>query len=336
GPVRSLPAAPEKLGNVHFQSGGREYDLFDYITSNRVAGLLVLKDGKIAFEDYELGTGPKTHWASFSMAKSVSCTLLAVALKQGLIKSLDEPVTRYVPALKGGVYDDVSIRNILQMASGVKWNETYTDPNSDQRKVAALRLEQKPGAILAYLKGLPRAAPPGTVWNYNTGETFIVGAVLEGVTHEPLAKFLTDTIWSRLGMEQNATWWLESRGGIAYAGSGIGATLRDYGRFGLMVQNNGVIDGDSIVPEGWFREAGSPHTIGDKMVNYGYQWWTMASTDPVHEGAFEAAGIFGQHLYINSRDKVVIVVLSARPKPSPAVRMLDDDAFFASVVGALR
>ena len=336
GPVRSLPAAPEKLGNVHFQSGGREYDLFDYITSNRVAGLLVLKDGKIAFEDYELGTGPKTHWASFSMAKSVSCTLLAVALKQGLIKSLDEPVTRYVPALKGGVYDDVSIRNILQMASGVKWNETYTDPNSDQRKVAALRLEQKPGVILAYLKGLPRAAPPGTVWNYNTGETFIVGAVLEGVTHEPLAKFLTDTVWSRLGMEQNATWWLESPGGMAYAGAGIGATLRDYGRFGLMVQNNGVIDGDSIVPQGWFREAGSPHTIGDKMVNYGYQWWTMASSDPVHEGAFEAAGIFGQHLYINSRDKVVIVVLSARPKPSRAVRMLDDDAFFASVVRALR
>ena len=145
GPVRSLPVAPQKLGNVHFQSGGREYDLFDYITSNRVAGLLVLKDGKIAFEDYELGTGPKTHWASFSMAKSVSCTLLAVALKQGLIKSLDEPVTRYVPALKGGVYDDVSIRNILQMASGVKWNETYTDPNSDQRRVAALRVEQKPG-----------------------------------------------------------------------------------------------------------------------------------------------------------------------------------------------
>jgi len=149
GSVRSLPAAPEKLGNVHFQSGGREYDLFDYITSNRVAGLLVLKDGKIAFEDYELGTGPKTHWASFSIAKSVSCTLLAVALKQGLIKSLDEPVTRYVPALKGGVYDDVSIRNILQMASGVKWNETYTDPNSDQRKVASLRLEQKPGVILS-------------------------------------------------------------------------------------------------------------------------------------------------------------------------------------------
>ena len=123
---------------------------------------------------------------------------------------------------------------------------------------------------------------------------------------------------------------------MAYAGAGIGATLRDYGRFGLMVQNNGVIDGDSIVPEGWFREAGSPHTIGDKMVNYGYQWWTMASSDPIHEGAFEAAGIFGQHVYINSRDRVVIVVLSARPKPSRAVRMLDDDAFFASVVRALR
>jgi CubicO group peptidase (beta-lactamase class C family) len=222
------------------------------------------------------------------------------------------------------------------MASGVKWDETYTDANSDLRKVAALRLQQKPGLILGYMKELPRIAAPGTVWNYNTGETFILGAVIEGATHQPLAKLLTDTLWSRLGMEQNATWWLESPGGMAYAGAGIGATLRDYGRFGLMVQNDGTINGERIVPDGWFREAGSPHTIGGKLVNYGYQWWTIASIDPVHQGAFQAAGNFGQHIYINPSDKVVIVVLSARPKPSRAARMLDDEAFFASVVKALR
>jgi CubicO group peptidase (beta-lactamase class C family) len=335
GPVHPLGSAPKKLGPITFSSGGKEYDLFDYLASNRVAGLLVLKDGTIAFEDYELGTGPTTLWASFSMAKSVTSTLLAVALKRGLIKSVDDSVTGYVPALKGGGYDEVSVRNVLQMASGIKWNETYTDPNSDTRKVAALRSQLKPGVILAYMKGLPRKAAPGTVWNYNTGETFVAGAVVEGATHEPLAKFLTETIWSRLGMEQDATWWLESPGGMAYAGAGIGATLRDYGRFALMVQNDGVIDGESIVPDGWFREAGSPHTIGDKVVGYGYQWWTTTgSADPVHQGAFEAAGIFGQYMYINPREKVVIVVLSARPKPTGTA--LDDQAFFASVVKALR
>ena len=336
GSVRPLVAAATKMGSVQFESAGKQYDLYDYLATNRVAGLLVLKDHKIGFEDYELGTSPKTRWASFSMAKSVSSTLLAIALKRGLIASLDDPVTRYVPALKGGAYDDVSVRNLLQMASGIRWIETYTDPNSDQRKVAALRLQKKPGVIFNYLKTLPRAAPPGSIWNYNTSETIIVGAIVEAATHEPLAKFLSDTIWSRLGMEQDATWWLESPGGMAYAGAGLGATLRDYGRFGLLVLDVGVIDGMRLVPEGWFHEAGSPHVIGGKKVNYGYLWWTMASTDPVHDDAFEAAGIFGQHIYINPRENVVIVVLSARPKPGRAARMLNDDDFFAAVVKALR
>lgn len=335
GPVRSLPKAPTKMGNVHFQSGGRDYDLFDYLATNRVAALLILKDGKMAFEDYELGIDSGTRWASFSMAKSFTSTLLAAALKQGFVKSVDESVTRYVPELRGSVYDDVSIRNILQMASGVKWSEIYTDPSSDWGKLTALRLESRPGALLAFMKNLTRAAPPGSVWNYNTGETFILGAVVEGATHLPLATFLSNTIWSRLGMEQDATWWIESPGGMAYAGSGMAATARDYARFGLMVLDDGVIDGERITPEGWFREAGSPHTFGNQTANYGYQWWTMKLNDPVHEGAFEAAGIFGQHLYINPRERVVIAVLSARPKPSRVVRMLDDDAFFAAVVKAL-
>ncbi len=118
------------------------------------------------------------------------------------------------------------------------------------------------------------------------------------------------------------------------AGAGIAATLGDYGRFALMVQNGGVIEGESIVPEGWFREAGSPHTIGGRLFDYGYMWWPMASRDAVHQGAFAAAGAFGQFMYINPRDKVVIVVLSARPKT--VVSMLDDAAFFASVIEALR
>lgn len=334
-PVRRLLPAPRPLGNVTFQSGGRDYDLADYLATNRIAGLLVLKDGKVAFEDYELGIRPETRWTSFSVAKSVTSTLLAAALKQGLIGSLDDPVTKYVPELKGGAYDEVSIRNVLQMASGVKWDETYTDPKSDWRHMAHLRVERKRGAILAYMRQLQRAAAPGTVWNYNTGETFIAGAVVEGATHMPLAEFLTRTLWSRLGMEQDATWWIEAPGGMGFGGSGLGITLRDYGRFGQFVLEDGVIDGERIVPEGWFREAGSVHTVGGKQVTYGYQWWTMTSTDPVHQGAFEAAGIFGQHIYVNPAARVVVVILSARPKPGRRFRELDDDAFLAAVVRAL-
>jgi CubicO group peptidase (beta-lactamase class C family) len=336
GAVRALPPAPAPIKNVHFRSRGEEYDLFDYLADNRVAGLLVLKDGKVAFEDYELGAGPDTRWVSFSMAKSVASTLVGVALKQGLIGSLDDPLTRYLPQLKGGAYEGVSVRNIMQMASGVKWNETYTDPHSDRRKLLDKQLEQKPGAILAYMNTLSRAGAPGSIWNYSTGESFLVGALLEAATHQPLATYLSQNLWTRLGMERDATWWLESPGGMGLAGSGLGATLRDYGRLGLLVQQDGFIDGKQIVPAGWFQQAGSAHRIGGKSVDYGYLWWPIPGGDPMHRGAFQARGIFGQHLYINPRQKLVIVVLSARPKPDSALSPIDDLAFFAAVARALQ
>jgi CubicO group peptidase (beta-lactamase class C family) len=336
GPVRALPPVASPIKNVHFHSRGGEYDLFDYLADNRVAGLLVLKDGKVAFEDYELGAGPDTRWTSFSMAKSVASTLVGVALKQGLIGSLDDPLTRYLPQLKGGAYEGVSVRNIMQMASGVKWNETYTDPHSDRRKLLDKQLEQKPGAILAYMNTLSRAGAPGSIWNYSTGESFLVGALLEAATHQPLATYLSQNLWTRLGMEHDATWWLESPGGMGLAGSGLGATLRDYGRIGLLVQQDGFIDGTQIVPAGWFQQAGSAHRIGGKSVDYGYLWWPIPAGDPMHRGAFEARGIFGQHLYVNPRQKLVIVVLSARPKPDSAFSPIDDPAFFAAVARALQ
>src|SRR6202161_4524455 len=331
GAVRPLLPAATQLKNVHFQSRGAGYDLFDYLADNRVAGLLILKDGKVAFEDYELGAGPATRWISFSMAKSVASTLVGAALEQGLIASLDDPLTHYLPQLKGGPYDGVSIRNIMQMASGVKWNETYTDPHSDRRKLLEKQLEQKPGAILAYMNTLSRAGAPGSIWNYSTGESFLVGALLEAATHQPLATYLSQNLWTRLGMEHDATWWLESPGGMGVAGTGLGATLRDYGRLGLLVQQDGFIDGKQIVPAGWFQQAGSAHRIGGKSVDYGYLWWPVPAGDPMHRGAFEARGIFGQHLYINPRQKLVIVVLSARPKPDSALSPIDDPAFFAAV-----
>jgi CubicO group peptidase (beta-lactamase class C family) len=334
--VRPLLPAATRLKNVRFQSRGAEYDLFDYLADNRVAGLLILKNGKVVLEDYELGAGPDSRWISFSMAKSVSSTLVGAALKQGLISSLDDPLTRYLPQLKGGAYEGVSIRNILQMASGVKWDETYTDPRSDRRKLLDIQLQEKPGAILDYMNGRQRVGPPGSVFNYSTGESFVVGALLEAATHKPLATYLSETLWSRLGMEQDATWWVESPGGMGLAGSGLGATLRDYGRLGLLVQQDGFIDGKQIVPPGWFEEAGKAHTIGGNPVDYGYLWWPIPAGDPVHRGAFQARGIFGQHMYINPREKVVIVVLSARPKPDAALSPLEDVPFFAAAVKALQ
>ncbi len=333
--ARALPMAKTQLSNVKFEADGKKYDLFDYLAMNRVVGMLILKNGEVVLEDYELGVGPKTLWPSYSVAKSATSTLIGAALQDGSIASLDDPVTKYVPVLKGGGYEGVSVRNVIQMASGVKWDETYTDPKSDRRKMLELQLQQKPGLILPFMSSLPKAGAPGTIWNYNTGETFIVGAVIEGATHKPLAQYLSEKIWRPWGMESDAKWQLESPNGMGFGGGGLLATLRDFGRIGLLVQADGVIDGNRVVPPGWFDEAGSGKEVGGKHVDYGYLWWPVPKGDPVHEGAFAGIGIFGQHLYINRKEKVVIVVLSARPKPTGA-DVVDDNAFFGAVVKSLR
>ena len=333
--TRKLPKARAPLKNVYFEASGKHYDLFDYLALNRVAGLLIMKNGEVVLEDYELGTGPETRWPSYSMAKSMSSTLIGAALFDGSIASLDDPVTKYVPVLKNGAYERVSVRNVIQMASGVKWSETYTDPKSDRRKLLEIQLQEKPGTILPFMSGLSRAGAPGTIWNYNTGETFVVGAVLEGATHKPLAEYLSEKIWKPWGMEFEARWQLESPSGMGWAGGGLAATLRDFARMGLLVEADGVIDGKRIVPEGWFDEAGSAKQIGGKTVEYGYLWWTYPKGDEVHDGAFQARGIFGQQLYINRKEKLVIVVLSARPKPT-GLTAVDDPVFFGAVVKALR
>ena len=141
-------AADEALGPITIKDGGKEYNLEQFLELNRVSGLLVLADGRIKIERYRLGNTDRTRWMSMSIAKSITSTLIGVALKEGLIDSLSDPVTKYVPALLGSAYDGVSLRNVLMMASGVRWNETYTDPQSDRRRLLEAQIAQKPGGLL--------------------------------------------------------------------------------------------------------------------------------------------------------------------------------------------
>jgi len=333
--VYPLPPAATQLKTVSFMSGRKKYDLADYMSLNRVSGVLVLKDGKIALEDYELGNNEKSHWVSWSVVKSVTSTLVGATIKDGYISSIDDPIMKYLPELKGSAYEGASVRNVLQMASGVKWDETYTDPKSDRRKMLTIQNQQKPGEVIKFMASLPRAADPGTVWNYSTGETHMAGALVRAAVKRPVAQYLSEKIWSKFGMESDATWWLESPDGLEVGGSGLSASLRDYGRFGQFVLNGGKIGDESIAPEGWFSEAGTSKQVGGKNVDYGYMWWTFGpSAGPIHQGAFRAVGIFGQFIYINPREKVVIVVWSARPKPTGS-NTLNDNDFFAAVVSAL-
>lgn len=331
-----LPRASVPLTQVLFRSRGKAYDLVDYLALNRVTGLLVLKRGRIALEEYQLGNDENTRWMSMSIVKSITTALIGAAIHQGLIGTIDDPVTEYLPQLAGSAYEGVSVRHLLQMSSGVRWNETYTNPDSDRRRMLEAQIAQRPGAILELIAALPRAGAPGSIWNYSTGETYLAGALLRAAVAQPLAEYLSERIWTRCGMESDASWWLDSPGGLEIGGSGLSACLRDYGRFGLFMLSGGLAGGERILPPNWMHEASTPALIGGKTVPYGYMLWPVtAHVTGVNAGAYQALGIFGQHVYVNPHADVVIVVWGALPKPSDSAPILDED-FFAAAVAALQ
>jgi CubicO group peptidase (beta-lactamase class C family) len=333
--VHPLPAAPVDLTELVVRTKDAEFDLCDYISRNRVVGLLVVQADRIVLEHYEHGVGPDTRWISMSMAKSISTTLVGAAIQDGCIDSVDDPLTRYLPELAGGGYDGVSIRHLMQMTSGVRWDDTHTDPGSERRRMLELQIAQEPGAIMRYVAGLQRIAAPGAVWNYSTGETHVVGALLKAATGRWVADYLSEKIWSRFAMEADATWWLEAPHGLEIAGSGVSATLRDYARFGLFNLDGGRIGETRVLPEGWIAQATAPRDVAGKQVDYGYMWWPVPAPDGSYgDGAFSARGIFGQYIYVNPKRRLVIAVLSARSKPKGAEAILDND-FFNSVAQAL-
>lgn len=332
-----LPPANKPLGNITFTSKGVAYTADDYVRLNRIAGLLVLKNGRIALEHFEFGNGPQTRWMSMSVAKSITSTLMGAALRDGKINSLDDFVTKYVPRLAGSAYDGVTLRQLLMMSSGARWNETYTDSSSDRRHLLEVQIAQKAGGAIDLMRALPRAEPPGTVNNYSTGETQIAGEVVRGAVGMSLARYLHEKIWGPFGMETDATWWLDSPDGHEIGGSGFNATLRDYARFGLFFANGGVVGDTRVLPDGWTTEASSPKMLAnDVPLKYGYMWWPIGGpSGSPNDGAFAAEGIFGQALYINTRERVVIAQWSAQTKPTGGAKV-DDNDFFAAVVSALR
>ncbi len=334
-----LPISDNLIKSLSFSSAGKTYDLPDYIALNRVVGLLILKDGKIVFEHYDFGFTPKARWMSMSIAKSFVSTLVGAAVKDGFIASINDPVTKYLPQLAGSAYENVSVRDLMMMASGVKWDETYVNPASDRRKLLEIQIaSSKPGAIFDLMKSLPQAAAPGTVFNYNTGETVLVGEIVQAATKMHLADYLSQKIWIPLAMESDASWWLDSPNGHEVGGSGVLVTLRDFARFGQFILNGAQIEGKKIVPDWWLADATSDKPLVVKRrpgFGYAYQWWPFkAESGSIHEGVFMGWGIHGQYLYINPKEKVVGVGLGARPKPTGKDAINDMD-FLAAVVQKL-
>jgi CubicO group peptidase (beta-lactamase class C family) len=273
----------------------------NYMVGQRAAGLVVVQDGKVRFERYGLGFDAKGRWTSFSVAKSFTSTLVGAAIKDGKIHSLEDKVSQYIPGLKGSAYDDVSVRQLLTMSSGVKWNEDYEDPNADVARFNKAEPEPGMDATVSYMRKLPRAHPPGEVWHYNTGETNLIGVLVTSATGKTLSAYLQEKIWQPAGMEAPATWLL-SKTGHEIGGCCLQAATRDYARFGLFVLANGKArDGRQIVPEDWFGQATvKQKDIGRPGKGYGFQWWTY------DDGSVAAQGIFGQGIFIDRKRRLVI------------------------------
>jgi CubicO group peptidase (beta-lactamase class C family) len=328
--VHPLPVAAKPIDPT-FSYDGKTWTIDAYMKAYRVSGLLVLKDGKIVLEKYGLGRKPTDRWTSFSVAKSVTSTLVGAAIQDGKIKSLNDPVTRYVTDLKGSAYEGVTVRQMLMMSSGVQWNEDYVDPKSDVAQAGQSVTEPGINPMVSYLRKLPRANPPGAKFHYNTGETDLVGVLVSKATGETLAQYASEKIWKPYGMEQDAVW-MTDPGDQERGGCCISMTLRDYGRLGLFIADGGVANGKRIVPKGWVAAAtrreidnGTPAPGG-----YGYFWWILPN------GGYSGIGIFGQSVTMFPAEHLVIVQNAAWPKATGKELSAARAAMWEAVRAAVR
>jgi CubicO group peptidase (beta-lactamase class C family) len=321
--IRTLPYDRVDLDDVEIHVDHTSMTVDEYFTKQSVAGLLVIKDGEILYERYGLGNTADSKWISFSVAKSVVSMLIGAAIQDGHINNVDEKVTDYLPRLKGSSYDQSSIKNVLQMASGVQWNEDYADPESDVAQATWVTTE-----LYDYLRNKPRDEVPGDVFNYNTAETNLAGTLLRSAIGNNLSSYLSEKIWKPFGMESDAFWNLTEQGGGEFGGCCINATLRDYGRIGLFALANGrLADGTQVLPPGWMQESTMP---SKGYRGYGYFWWLTA------EDIYTATGIFGQGIYINRQENVVIALHSARGAASKDLDWELQDALYAALTAAVK
>lgn len=317
GPVAALPGGGQQL-EVTYNFKGKRRTLDDLLARSRTQGFLVIKDGKIVDERYLNGADDKTKFTSWSVAKSFTSTLVGLALADGKIKSLDDPVTDYLPELKGSGYDGVPIKDLLQMSSGVKFTEDYGNNKSDVQIMWDKTMTEQSQTLDEYAKTLGRAEKPGTKFVYRSIDTAVLGLLVKRVTGMPMATMLSERIWKPLGMEQDATWLTDAPGPNAteMGYCCINATLRDYGRFGLLFLHDGKIGDQQIVPTSWINAATNPqsrqvgwgHLSPGDPGAYGYQWWLIY---PGARHAYSAEGVFFQFIYVSPKYNMVIVKTSA-------------------------
>ncbi len=298
GPVSPLPQGP---------AATLPPETAAWIQDRAVTSLLVLRDGKIVHETYNLGTAPEDRRIGWSISKSYLSALFGIVMAEGAITSLDDPVTKYAPTLKGGAYDGATIRNILQMTSGVRFDEDYLDYHSDINKMG--RVLALGGSMDGFAAGLrERFAAPGETWKYVSIDTHVVGMVIRGATGRVIPDLLAEKIIVPLGLEA-PPYVLTDGLGVAFALGGVNMTTRDYARFGQMIAQDGQWQGQQVVPADWIAASTVPSAPTEPgKTRYGYQWWIPKGAA---DGVVMARGIYGQYIYIDRPRGVLIVTTAA-------------------------
>ena len=278
-----------------------------WLQDRAVTSLLVLKDGEIRHESYYLGTAPNDRRISWSVAKSYLSALFGVLLDEGKIASLDDPVTKYAPLLKDSAYDSASIRNVLNMASGVTFDEDYLDFDSDINRMG--RVIALGGTLDQFSADLKDSfATPGDTWQYVSIDTHVIGMVIRGATGRDVPSLLAEKILEPLGLERDG-YYITDGADVAFVLGGLNFTTRDFARFGQMIAQDGIYGGQRIVPAAWIAEstqASAPTKAG--KTGYGYQWWIPHDAS---EGEYFARGVYGQYIYIDQARGVVITATGA-------------------------
>jgi CubicO group peptidase (beta-lactamase class C family) len=312
GNVNKFNHAPQALPDT-FQYLGETRTMDSFLTQTSATALVVIKDNNLTFEDYYKGTSQWDQRISWSMAKSFLSAIFGVAVQEGFIKDLNQSVTDYVPSLAGSGYDGVSIKNVLQMSSGVLFNEDYGDFNSDINRFG--RVMALGGSFDDFAASLSTERKQGEYMHYVSLDTHVIGMVLRAATGKSIETYFEEKLWSKLGTERDAIYITDSTGQPMVLG-GLNLITRDYARMGTLYRDKGVINGEQIIPAQWIEDSitpDAPHLMPGKRdtssskFGYGYQWWLP--DNPKQE--FMALGIYGQHIYVNRQYNVVIVKNSA-------------------------
>ncbi len=326
GPIWALPRADHPL-DFGYSFKGKTYRADDFLERTYTNAMLVMKDGRIVSEIYRNNANERTRFMGWSMTKSVTSTLIGAALEDKLIASLDDPIVRYLPELRGGGYDGTTIRQILQMRSGVDYEERYDFANPGIAATNHINALVKNVARFADVaRTVKRAHKPGEVFAYKTIDTAVLGWLIERVSGGSLAAYTARKLWEPLGAEADGFYIMDGVPGVGreFSGAGFNATLRDWARFGQMMLDGGVANGRRVVSSKWVDTASAPAAAEDATGGYGLQWWTMPGTP-----AYSAIGLQGQYVFVDPATRTVVVKLSYFPADGDAASE-ETSAFLAA------